>query len=71
MKNRIANTTVRETTPIRLGDRYATCERYGIGYSTLIVWARSAGAIVRFGRAVRFDWTVLDRAVDKMLNTTA
>ena len=49
----------------RLGDRYETCERYAIGYSTLIVWAREIGAVVKFGKATRFDWTKLDASVDE------
>ena len=68
MRNRIVKELVRENTPIRTADRYSTCERYGIGYSTLIKWAREVGAVVKFGRATRFDWTKLDASVEEKLN---
>lgn len=58
--------TSQNTTHARLGDRYQSCGRYNIGYNTLRRWADECGAVVKFGRIVRYDWDRLDADLDRV-----
>ena len=61
MRERIVKNLVRP----RLGDRNQTQSRYNIGYTALRSWATEAGAVVKIGRLVRFDWDKLDADLER------
>ena len=58
--------TIQANTNARCGDRYQSCGRYNIGYSTLRQWAEQCGAVIKFGRAVRYDWDRLDADLERL-----
>ena len=45
---------------LKLLNRKQACERYSLGYSTLRPLAEKVGGLVKIGKAVRFERTVLD-----------
>ena len=58
--------TSQNTTHARLGDRYQSCGRYNIGCNTLRQRAEQCGAVIKFGRAVRYDWDRLDADLERL-----
>lgn len=50
----------------RQGDILSACKRYSIGRHLLMKEAQAAGAIIRIGRRVIINYTILDRHFDTL-----
>ncbi len=57
------NRAIYEKSAVKLGTVKEAQERYRLGRSKLMEIAENEGAVRRFGRSVRVDVSVLDRAI--------
>ncbi len=57
------NRAIYEKRAVKLGTVKEAQERYRLGRSKLMEIAENEGAVRRFGRSVRIDVSVLDRAI--------
>lgn len=61
---------IRESTgEVKAGRLDEACARYGLGQNTLRDLAREAGAVVRVGRVLLFNFTFLDDYIDRISGT--
>ena len=50
----------------RMLDRYEGAQYTGMGVNSFRKWCEDIGAVRRFGKSLRFDRVVIDRALDEM-----
>lgn len=55
-----------ETKEQRLGDITSACKRYSLGRASLMREAQTAGAIIRIGRRIIINYTILDCYFDSL-----
>ncbi len=60
------NYELMDITEKRMLNIYEGASYAGMGVNTFRQWCESIGAVRRFGRSVRFDRLVIDRALDNM-----
>lgn len=52
--------------PIKCGSMDQACERYSLGYNTMRKTAEAAGAIVKVGRRVNINFSIMDDFFDSI-----
>ena len=63
MRKRIENNSVAE---VKTGTLECAGARYGFGRNKIRIIAEDAGAIIKIGKSVRVNFTILDRYMDTL-----